>query len=64
MEFLEILARGTVTEHQTLVSKEFARNVLKIFELEGCSSENGHEILMDKVEKAFEDGIYDIEMLN
>ena len=61
---MELLARGTVTELHTLVSKEYANNIIKLLELEGCISENGHEILMDKVERCFEDGVIDIEVFN
>ena len=61
---MELLVRGTITEEQTLISKKYAANVLKIFEMEGCVSENGQEVLMEKVEEAFQKGIFDIEMLN
>ena len=50
LDFLEVLARGTITEEQTLVSKEYAKNMLKLWEAEGCLNENGTEIMMDKVE--------------
>lgn len=40
-EFLELLARGTTTEEQTLVSKGFANNLIRCFEIENCLSENG-----------------------
>ncbi|CDW85058.1 UNKNOWN [Stylonychia lemnae] len=64
LEFLEILARGTVTDEQTLVSREFAKNIVRVFEMEDCVSDNGNEILMEKVEDAFNTGIMDIEILN
>jgi hypothetical protein len=47
-----------------LVSKEYARNIVKLFDLEGCLSENGQEVLMERVESAFMQGIIDIEILN
>ena len=64
LEFLEILARGSMTEGQTLVSKEFALNTLKLFEAEGCLSENGQEVLLEKVEDRLLDGTFDVELLN
>ena len=64
MEFLELVARGTVTDQQTLVSRDFAKNLLKLFELEGCLSDNGSEVLMEKVEEAFKHEVFNIELLN
>ena len=52
-DFLEVLARGSMTESQTLVSKEFSIKTLKLFEAEGCLSENGQEVLLEKVEDCF-----------
>eukprot|EP00347_Sterkiella_histriomuscorum_P008838 403343544 len=64
IEFLEILARGTTTDEHTLVSKAYARNLIKCFEKEDCLSENGNEVLMEKVEEAFKNGTIEIEILN
>jgi hypothetical protein len=37
---------------------------MKLFELEGCIAENGHEILMEKVEEHLSSGVFDVEMFN
>ncbi len=62
--FLELIARGITTEEHTLVSKEYSNHVIELFEKEGCINDHGNEVLMERVEKCFENGTFDIEMLN
>jgi|LauGreDrversion4_2_1035121.scaffolds.fasta_scaffold115327_1 hypothetical protein len=35
-DFLELLARGNTNEEQTLISKQYAKNLLILLDLEGC----------------------------
>jgi len=37
---------------------------VRVFEIEDCVSENGNEILMERVEESFIHGLMDIEILN
>ncbi len=35
-DFLELLARGSMNEEKTLISKQYAQNLIILFDLEGC----------------------------
>ena len=63
-EFLEVLARGTINDAQTLISKAYAMNIIQLLELEGCISENGLEVLIEKVESCLLEDVFDVEIFN
>ena len=72
-EFIERLARGSLSEDPIEVSKNFAERILQIFDLEGCTlmtpdKATGGEVKavdMQRVRKAFlEDQVLSIHMFN
>ena len=36
VRFLEMLAKGSITKEQTIISKQYSRNVVKLLEMEKC----------------------------
>lgn len=62
--FLERIARGSMDDEPTAISKVFSESMLKLFELENCVTENKKYIDMSQIKRKFQSKVLDVELFN